>query len=66
MHPTRWGDPSRAAALSPQARGLVELVFTVADRTVAEGAPVTLPPPALPDDVLAALVAVVGPEHVLT
>ena len=27
MHPTRWGDPARAAALPEAARGLVELVF---------------------------------------
>ena len=35
MHPTRWGDPARAAALPDTARGLVELVFPVTDRRVA-------------------------------
>ena len=36
MHPTRWGDPARAGALPETARGLVELVFPVADRAVPD------------------------------
>ena len=43
MHPTRWGDPDRAADLPEAARGLVELVFPVADHRVDGAAPVTLP-----------------------
>jgi alkyldihydroxyacetonephosphate synthase len=65
MHPTRWGDPARAAALRETARGLVELVFPVSDRTVPGDAVVALPAPGLADEVLADLAAVVGPEHVL-
>jgi alkyldihydroxyacetonephosphate synthase len=65
MHPTRWGDPARAAALPDTARGLVELVFPVSDRRVADG-PVVLPVPGLSDQALGDLAAVVGPEHVLT
>jgi alkyldihydroxyacetonephosphate synthase len=66
MHPTRWGDPARAAALPDTARGLVELVFPVADRTVSDDAPVTLPASALSTEALADLRAAVGPEQVLT
>jgi alkyldihydroxyacetonephosphate synthase len=66
MHPTRWGDPARAAALPETARGLVELVFPVSDRTVDADADVSLPPSVLGDRVLADLVEVVGPDHVLT
>jgi alkyldihydroxyacetonephosphate synthase len=65
MHPTRWGDPARAAALPDTARGLVELVFPVTDRRVADG-PVLLPAHGLSDLVLRDLAAAVGPEHVLT
>jgi alkyldihydroxyacetonephosphate synthase len=66
MHPTRWGDPARATALPETARGLVELVFPVADRTVAEDAPVSLPLSALTGAVLDELRAAVGADHVLT
>lgn len=66
MHPTRWGDPSRAAALPDAARGLVELVFPTADRTVRDDVPVRVPAGRLPAAALADLAAVVGPEHVLT
>src|SRR3954452_7573939 len=66
MHPTRWGDPVRAAALPDSARGLVELVFPVTDRTVADDAEVSLPAVGLDDAVLVALAAVVGREQVLT
>ena len=66
MHPTRWGDPARAAALPDTARGLVELVFPVADRTVADDAPVSLPAPTIDEATIADLVGVVGAEHVLT
>jgi alkyldihydroxyacetonephosphate synthase len=66
MHPTRWGDPARATALPDTARGLVELVFPVVDRTVADDAEVSLPSPSLSGEILADLAAVVGEEHVLT
>jgi alkyldihydroxyacetonephosphate synthase len=66
MHPTRWGDPARAAALPEAARGLVELVFPTADRTVPDDAPVLVPTSSLSDEVLGELGAVVGSEHVLT
>ena len=66
MHPTRWGDPERAADLPETARGLVELVFPVADHRVDEAAPVTLPATTLPEAASATLAAVVGAEHVVT
>jgi alkyldihydroxyacetonephosphate synthase len=66
MHPTRWGDPDRAADLPETARGLVELVFPVADHRVDPDAPVTLPPVELGDAVLRDLAAVVGADHVHT
>jgi len=66
MHPTRWGDPARATALPDTARGLVELVFPVSDRSVPDDLAPSLPAPALPAPVLADLAAVVGPDHVLT
>src|SRR3954471_1291396 len=66
MHPTRWGDPVRAAELPETARGLVEMVFPVADRSVDDAAPVTLPPVGVADDVLADVAAVVGRQHVHT
>jgi alkyldihydroxyacetonephosphate synthase len=66
MHPTRWGDPARATALPETARGLVELVFPVGDRSVPDDAPVVLPPTALRAQSLDDLASVVGREHVLT
>jgi alkyldihydroxyacetonephosphate synthase len=66
MHPTRWGDPTRAHALPETVRGLVEMVFPVSDRTVDTSAPLTLPASTLSGDVLAALAGVVGDAHVLT
>ena len=64
MHPTRWGDPDRATDLDDAARGLVELVFPVADRRVEQVAPVPAAVP-LPDAALAELRAAVGADHVL-
>src|SRR3954451_2539015 len=66
MHPTRWGDPDRAAELPETARRLVELVFPIADHRVAGDGAVTLPPIRLPDAVLPALAAVAGADHVHT
>jgi alkyldihydroxyacetonephosphate synthase len=66
MHPTRWGDPDRAADLPETARGLVELVFPVADHRVEADAPVTLPAVQVADVALRDLAAVVGAEHVRT
>src|SRR6478736_7108574 len=64
MHPSRWGDPARAAALPDATRGLVEMVFGVDDRPAVDHP--TLAPPALGPDLLAGLAAVVGAEHVRT
>src|SRR5215471_8317134 len=66
MHPTRWGDPARAASLPGPARGLVELVFPVTDRVVAPDAHVSLPPVGLPSEVLDAFRGLLGDEHVRT
>jgi len=66
MHPSRWGDPARAAALPETARGLVELVFPVADRTVPDDAEVVLPTPGLASAALADLAEVVGSVHLHT
>jgi alkyldihydroxyacetonephosphate synthase len=66
MHPTRWGDPARAGALPETARGLVELVFPVTDRAVPDESTISLPWPALTEEMLADLASVVGAEHVLT
>jgi alkyldihydroxyacetonephosphate synthase len=66
MHPTRWGDPARATDLPSSTRGLVELAFPIADRSVADDAVVSLPPVALGADVLGAFAEVLGAEHVLT
>src|SRR3954449_11583142 len=64
MHPTRWGDPARAAPLPDATRGLVEMVFGVADRPAVERpAPA---PTALGPDLLAGLAAIVGAEQVRT
>src|SRR6476661_1311154 len=64
MHPSRWGDPERAQALPEQTRGLVEMVFGLDDRpAVADPA---LPAAGLAADVLDALAAALGAEHVRT
>lgn len=63
MHPSRWGDPAAATALPESARGLVELVFGLADRPAA--AEVVVPPSRLAPDLLAGLVDLLGAEHVL-
>src|SRR4051794_27398114 len=65
MHPTRWGDPTRAHALPESARAMVELVFPVCDRRVDEALPAPLPGPTLPGELLDALASVVGEEQVL-
>src|SRR4051794_29226150 len=64
MHPTRWGDPIRAAELPQTARGLVEMVFPVADRSVDDAAPVTLPPVGVADDVRGGVPAAAARQHV--
>lgn len=62
MHPSRWGDPARAAALPEATRGLVEMVFGLDDRpAVAEPKP---PPSALGRAVIDRLAAVVGEDGV--
>src|SRR5689334_12062708 len=62
MHPSRWRDPARAAALPETARGLVELAFGLDDRPAVEHPP--LPEPHLPAAALAALTDLLGAEHV--
>ncbi|QIG46170.1 FAD-binding oxidoreductase [Nocardioides anomalus] len=64
MHPQRWGDPARAAALPDSTRGLVELAFGLAETPAAER--VAVPPSALADDLLAPLRDALGAEHVRT
>ena len=64
MHPQRWGDPDAVAALPEGARSLVEAVFGPA--TPAEPVSGTLPAPALPADLLAALADAVGEAYVST
>jgi alkyldihydroxyacetonephosphate synthase len=64
MHPQRWGDPARAAALPDSARGLVELAFGLDPRPVVTDAP--LPSPGLDDGLLDALRDALGAEHVRT
>ena len=64
MHPQRWGDPARAAALPESARGLVELAFGLDPRPVVADAP--LPPSGLDDALLDALRETLGAEHVRT
>ena len=64
MHPSRWGDPTRARALPDEARGLVEMVFGVDDRPAVERpAPA---PSVLGPELVVGLGALVGPEHVAT
>jgi alkyldihydroxyacetonephosphate synthase len=63
MHPSRWGDPALAGPLPDAARGLVELAFGISDHPAVD-APVP-PPCGLPDEVLDALRALLGAEHVL-
>ncbi len=67
MHPLRWGDPARATSLPDGARALVEAVFGPAPEAgPTQDAPGTLPPVGLTAEVLGALAAVVGDEHVST
>ncbi len=63
MHPQRWGDPASAAGLPDSARELIELAFGL-DETPAEQA-VTVPPSALPGELLDSLRGVLGAEQVL-
>jgi alkyldihydroxyacetonephosphate synthase len=64
MHPSRWGDPTRARSLPEEARGLVEMVFGVDDRPAVEHP--ALAPCALAPGLVEDLGALLGPEHVLT
>lgn len=64
MHPSRWGDPAHAAPLPDSARGLVEMVFGLADRPAASS--VDLPPSAIDPALVDGLVALLGAEHVRT
>ncbi|MFC6041504.1 FAD-binding oxidoreductase [Nocardioides hankookensis] len=64
MHPSRWGDPARAQALPAETRGLVEMVFGLEDRPAVPEAP--LAAPAIEPTVLAALVDLLGDDHVRT
>jgi alkyldihydroxyacetonephosphate synthase len=64
MHPSRWGDPARAQALPAETRGLVELVFGLAEHPALDDPPV--PPSALESAVLAELVDLLGADQVRT
>ena len=64
MHPSRWGDPARAAALPDTARGLIEMVFGLDERPALEA--VSVPAPAIDEALLAELAGTLGAEHVLT
>ena len=64
MHPSRWGDPDRAAALPDSARGIVDLVFGADDRPALVDPP--LSPPAIAPALLEELARVLGTGHVLT
>ncbi|MFB9314331.1 FAD-binding oxidoreductase [Nocardioides plantarum] len=64
MHPQRWGDPARAAALPESTRGLVELAFGLDPRPVVADAP--LPASGLDDALLDDLRDRLGAEHVRT
>jgi alkyldihydroxyacetonephosphate synthase len=64
MHPSRWGDPARSAALPEAARGLVELVFGADDRPAADEP--SLLPSAIEPSLLEGLGALIGAEHVRT
>ncbi len=64
MHPQRWGDPASATDLPDSARGLIELAFGLTE-TPAETS-VTVPPSALPEELLESLRGVLDAEHVLT
>ena len=63
MHPQRWGDPRRAAALPDEAAALVELAFGLEEAPAVAGA--TPPPPALDEALLDALRGLLGDDHVL-
>lgn len=63
MHPHRWGSPDAATALPEAARGLIEMAFGIDERPAT---PADAPPAAvLAPELLGALRAVVGDEHVL-
>lgn len=64
MPPTRWGDPAAAAPLPESVRGLVELVFPLAETPAR--ADVEVPAPRLPEDLVEGLRALLGPEQVVT
>ncbi len=64
MHPSRWGDPARAADLPDTARGLIELVFGLDERAAVQD--VEVPAPAIDTALLDQLAGVLGGEHVIT
>jgi alkyldihydroxyacetonephosphate synthase len=64
MHPQRWGDPASAADLPDSARGLIEMAFGLDERPAETS--VTVPAPALSDELLESLRGVLGADHVHT
>lgn len=66
MHPQRWGDPARAAALPDAARGLVELAFGLDERPAVAPDEAALPASGLDDALLDELRATLGDDHVRT
>ena len=64
MHPSRWGDPARAAALPDTARGLIEMVFGLDERPAQTE--VSVPAPVIDPALLDELAGTLGAEHVRT
>ena len=64
MHPSRWGDPARAAALPETARGLIEMVFGLDERPALTE--VSVPAPVIDAALLDELAGTLGAEHVRT
>lgn len=66
MHWARWGDPRHAGPLSEITASLVDAVFGTDRRPTVPLEQVTVPDPALSEEHLAELSALLGPESVRT
>lgn len=64
MHPTRWGDPSAATALSAEMRGLID--FALSTRDTPAVTDVEVPAGRLAPEMLEELRSLLSEEHVLT
>ena len=65
MHWSRWGDPNEAAPVSDSVRGLIDMFLGASDTPAVSPEQVSLSP-ALPQELVLDLAAIVGPEHVST